>query len=365
MMTPDSTPPADGSPSPSPSPSPSSPPEGFYWERARRGATPWVIGAIGLAAVGVGQFVPVRHHVESDLRARSLSALRSAGLTDLDVQVVGRDAELVGHGTGTRDTDLERAAAIVSGVEGVRVVSTRLAAPGEGPASGPLPTSSTPAAPTSAPATATTSAPATTTAATTTSAPATTTPATTSATPTTGASETGTGAPTTTIPSTTIPSTTTPTPTSTPTSAAPTPTPTAATPTPTPTPSQPGSGPGRDEVQVVREALKELRPILFAKDSARLSSAARTTVRTASAIVAAHPSVRVRIDGHTDDLGDWDVNKELSAARADSVRQAMIADGVDGGQLSTFAWSEDRPPVPNTSGANRVRNRSTALIVLP
>ena len=369
MMAPDSTPPADDSPSspppsPSSSPSPSSqpsPPEGFYRERARRGATPWVIGAIGLAAVGVSQFVPVRHHVESDLRTRSLSALRSAGLTDLDVEVTGRDAELViGRGPGTRDTDLERAAAIVSGVEGVRVVSTRLVPPGEGPTSGAAPTTSTSTTTSGPPTTSSAASPATTsTTSTTTTASETTTSAT--ATPTGGTSATGTaGAGATTAESSTT--TTTPATTSTTTTTPATPTPTA---TPTAPGGTPGAGPGMDEVQVVREALKELRPILFAKDSARLSSSARTTVRKASAIVAAHPGVQVRIDGHTDDLGDWDVNKDLSAARADSVRQAMISDGVDGGRLSTFAWSEDRPPAPNTSGGNRVRNRSTELIVLP
>lgn len=76
------------------------------------------------------------------------------------------------------------------------------------------------------------------------------------------------------------------------------------------------------------------------------------------------PRVVVRVDGHTDDVGEEDDNLELSRRRADSVRQQLVRRGVAADRIITFAHGELRPRVPNHSAANRGVNRRVELMLI-
>src|SRR5689334_4602528 len=92
----------------------------------RRLALPVSVGAVGLGLIMFGQVVPNRHAIEDDLTARSLDALKAAGLTGVSVSFSGRDATLTGSADAAKATD------VVKQVDGVRVVivdSTETATP--------------------------------------------------------------------------------------------------------------------------------------------------------------------------------------------------------------------------------------------
>jgi outer membrane protein OmpA-like peptidoglycan-associated protein len=292
--------------------------EGYYWERRRRGALPWVVGAVGLAALGVAQFVPLRHNMETDLTSRSQAVLQAAGLSGVQVEFTGRDAKLTG--TAQSPADVERALAAVRGLEGVRVATAQIAVPGG--ASGNQ-TGNQTATPSSSP----------------------------------SASE-----------STAPTSTGSPSPEATPsTSAAPSEAATGGSPSASASPSAStgaSAGAGTGDLAGVQQQLAALPQVTFDNASATLTPAGRAVVDRAAAILKANPTLKVRLDGYTDDNGDWDVNKGLSVARAQTVRQTLIADGVQGARLTTFGWSEEKPKAPNSSEANRALNRRVEFVVL-
>jgi hypothetical protein len=87
-------------------------------DAGRRLAVPASVGIIGLALLGIGQGVFNRHAIEDDLTSRSTEALESADLTGLSVSFAGRDATITGPGTAEA---AQRAEAVVSAVDGVRV----------------------------------------------------------------------------------------------------------------------------------------------------------------------------------------------------------------------------------------------------
>jgi outer membrane protein OmpA-like peptidoglycan-associated protein len=129
-----------------------------------------------------------------------------------------------------------------------------------------------------------------------------------------------------------------------------------------PTPSSPAGAEGAD---TVRQRLGALPEITFRTGSATLTPVDRIIVTKAAAILAANPAVAIQIEGFTDDVGDWDVNLELSRARAETVRKALIAHGIAASRLSSAGRSEERPKLPNTSAANRALNRRAELLTHP
>ncbi len=79
----------------------------------------------------------------------------------------------------------------------------------------------------------------------------------------------------------------------------------------------------------------------------------------------ANPQVKkIRIEGHTDDVGDAASNQKLSEQRASSVKKALEKRGVDGDRLDTRGLGETRPIAPNASPGGRQKNRRVEFIIV-
>jgi outer membrane protein OmpA-like peptidoglycan-associated protein len=146
----------------------------------------------------------------------------------------------------------------------------------------------------------------------------------------------------------TAPSTATPT-------ASPTP---AESPSPNPTESPSPSGPP------VQDQLGALPPLTFENNSATLTAQGQAVVASAATILKAHPTVKIRIEGHTDSRGSDASNLALSQARAQAVLDALKAQGVTADRMTAVGFGERRPKVPDTSDANRAINRRVELVVV-
>lgn len=70
---------------------------------------------------------------------------------------------------------------------------------------------------------------------------------------------------------------------------------------------------------------------------------------------------RIRVEGHTDDVGNRSLNLELSRQRAQAIINYLITEyGYDTNRfLPAVGYGPDAPLVPNTSETNRARNRRT------
>lgn len=71
------------------------------------------------------------------------------------------------------------------------------------------------------------------------------------------------------------------------------------------------------------------------------------------------------IAGHTDDTGAYQYNMNLSQARANSVKQYLLAQGVKEIRVETQGYGPSYPIVPNTSEANRALNRRVEIHIEP
>ncbi len=96
--------------------------------------------------------------------------------------------------------------------------------------------------------------------------------------------------------------------------------------------------------------------IQFASDSAVIRSASALLLDGIARAAKACPG-RLRIEGHTDDVGRDPANSMLSLRRAEAVRTALIRRGVEADRLIAEGFGHTRPIADNATEAGRARNR--------
>ena len=74
-------------------------------------------------------------------------------------------------------------------------------------------------------------------------------------------------------------------------------------------------------------------------------------------------TTRVRIAGYADARGSTAANVALGKARADAVKTALVAKGVDGARIETASGGEADPVDNNTTASGQAEHRRTALVV--
>ncbi|WP_174300356.1 OmpA family protein [Caulobacter sp. S45] len=102
----------------------------------------------------------------------------------------------------------------------------------------------------------------------------------------------------------------------------------------------------------------------FATDSASLPSGAQATVGALAQILTAYPKARVQLNGYADSTGTDPHNTQLGAARAQSVAQALQAQGVAADRIKTATGGASNPVDTNATSQGRAENRRTELTVL-
>ena len=68
-------------------------------------------------------------------------------------------------------------------------------------------------------------------------------------------------------------------------------------------------------------------------------------------------SLKVSINGHTDNVGNPEENKVLSLARADKIKSYLVSQGVDLGQLKTSGFGDTKPIADNNLDIGKAKNR--------
>lgn len=80
-------------------------------------------------------------------------------------------------------------------------------------------------------------------------------------------------------------------------------------------------------------------------------------------VLKAYPKARIRIAGYADSRGSEPANAALGKARADSVKSALVAQGIEAGRIETGSGGEADPVDTNATAPGRAENRRTELAV--
>jgi chemotaxis protein MotB len=107
--------------------------------------------------------------------------------------------------------------------------------------------------------------------------------------------------------------------------------------------------------------------VLFDSGSADLKASAAGSLEQVLAMIKKIPN-KIMIEGHTDDnpvhsavfISNWD----LSLARAESVVDFLVSQGVPRERLCLAGYGEFKPMVPNSDDINRAKNRRIEISII-
>ncbi|SES30458.1 OmpA family protein [Halopseudomonas bauzanensis] len=107
------------------------------------------------------------------------------------------------------------------------------------------------------------------------------------------------------------------------------------------------------EVQSVRVELD----VKFDFDRDTIRPEFRQDIQSLAEFMKTYPSVTTTVEGHTDSVGTDAYNQNLSERRANSVREALIAEGVESSRVNAVGHGEARPIADNSTDDGRAMNR--------
>lgn len=86
-------------------------------------------------------------------------------------------------------------------------------------------------------------------------------------------------------------------------------------------------------------------------------------VATIATVLKRYANTRVRIAGYADARGPAAANVALGKARADAVKAALVAQGIDAARIETVSGGETDPVDTNATTVGQAENRRTELVV--
>ncbi len=105
--------------------------------------------------------------------------------------------------------------------------------------------------------------------------------------------------------------------------------------------------------------------LLFKKGSTNIDGKGQQAIGQLAAILRNYPDIEITVEGHTDTDGTADRNWDLSVTRATSVVKALVKAGLPPQRIIASGRAFYQPIAPNTSEANKAKNRRTAIILAP
>lgn len=105
-----------------------------------------------------------------------------------------------------------------------------------------------------------------------------------------------------------------------------------------------------------------LGDVLFDTGKAQLKPGAMDTIDKLASFMREHEAYQLLVEGHTDSVGSEDYNLQLSERRAEAVRNALVARGLDGQRVRARGLGEDYPVADNDNAGGRQQNRRVEVV---
>jgi len=136
----------------------------------------------------------------------------------------------------------------------------------------------------------------------------------------------------------------------------------ASPPAPPPEPPPPPPPPP-PRVEVKKERIEVNETIQFEYNKAIIRPESFDLMAEIAQVINAHPEIlKLRIEGHTDNVGSKKFNMKLSLRRAEAVRDYLVNQGkVDASRLEVAGFGFDNPIASNDTEEGRAKNRRVAF----
>ena len=114
--------------------------------------------------------------------------------------------------------------------------------------------------------------------------------------------------------------------------------------------------------EAVKKALNAYaKTILFDTGKASIKSQSAGVLNDIIGILNEYATSKFNIEGHTDSVGSDKLNQKLSEDRAASVKDYLVANGIDAARLTSRGYGESKPLDTNDTKAGRANNRRVEI----
>lgn len=129
-----------------------------------------------------------------------------------------------------------------------------------------------------------------------------------------------------------------------------------------------GAGASNDNVDIRLTPIEDglvftLEAIQFETGKSLLGSSYQGGCERLASWMLGHPEVRVRVEGHTDNVGSTAKNQVLSLERAEAVRSFLNTRGVDSSRVDVLGLGDTMPVTDNNTEEGRSSNRRVEVVI--
>jgi type IX secretion system PorP/SprF family membrane protein len=120
------------------------------------------------------------------------------------------------------------------------------------------------------------------------------------------------------------------------------------------------AGTVRHEPLVIEKILLHFN---FEFNSSELDAASKQYLDDLTAALTENEHLRIKLTGHTDNVGSARFNQRLSLYRADAIKEYLTGKGIDAGRIDTDGRGLSEPLNENNTEEERARNRRVELLI--
>ncbi|MDE1924155.1 MAG: peptidoglycan-associated lipoprotein Pal [Gammaproteobacteria bacterium] len=109
----------------------------------------------------------------------------------------------------------------------------------------------------------------------------------------------------------------------------------------------------------------DTRTIYFDFDKSDIKPQYDDVIAAHAKTLSANPTLKIKLEGNTDERGTREYNIGLGERRAQAVRRALMLQGVADSQITTVSYGSERPAVEGDTEAAWSKNRRVDMVYLP
>ncbi len=88
---------------------------------------------------------------------------------------------------------------------------------------------------------------------------------------------------------------------------------------------------------------KNVQDVYFDYDKANMRADQQGAAQGDASFLAQHPNIKVLIAGHCDDRGSEEYNLALGDSRANTIKNALVSEGVSADRIKTISYGKEKP----------------------
>ena len=115
--------------------------------------------------------------------------------------------------------------------------------------------------------------------------------------------------------------------------------------------------------ETARGLIGNLSDVLFDTGKYTLKPDTQVKLAKVAGILLAYPSLKVQVEGFTDNVGSPEYNQKLSENRAQAVGDFLVSQGVPLANVTATGFGLNNPVADNSTAAGRAQNRRVNLVV--